>query len=242
MKNKTCGECKWYDYHHLLCVVGGDVAPTDCACDNFIPIKLTNGDKINTENANIQEIWAKIPEYPNYFISTFGRIKSVDPRWRFPRILKQKSNGTGYMQVQLTVNGKHRTVYIHRLVADVFIPNSENKPHVDHIDTNRCNNYVGNLRWCTPKENRNFLTTAKRCAEAVSKSLVGKIGKNARRSKRIYCVETNKIYWGTLEAQRDTGVCSANISKVLHGKRKTAGGFHWLYCDNNVLHQEAKDE
>lgn len=46
MKNKTCGECQWYDYHHLLCVVGGDVAPTDCACDSFIPIKLTNGDKI----------------------------------------------------------------------------------------------------------------------------------------------------------------------------------------------------
>jgi hypothetical protein len=44
--NKTCGECQWYDYHHLLCVVGGDVATTDCACDSFIPIKHTNGDVI----------------------------------------------------------------------------------------------------------------------------------------------------------------------------------------------------
>lgn len=56
MKNKTCGECQWYDYHHLLCVVGGDVTPTDCACDSFTPIKLTNGDKIrqmsNEELAN----------------------------------------------------------------------------------------------------------------------------------------------------------------------------------------------
>jgi hypothetical protein len=46
MNNRTCGECQWYDYHHLLCVVGGDVVPTDCACDSFIPIKPTNGDKI----------------------------------------------------------------------------------------------------------------------------------------------------------------------------------------------------
>ena len=50
MKNKTCGECQWYDYHHLLCVVGGDVESTDCACDNFIGIKLTNGDKIRQCN------------------------------------------------------------------------------------------------------------------------------------------------------------------------------------------------
>ena len=44
--NKTCGECQWYDYHHLLCVVGGDVSPTDCVCDSFIPVKLSNGDVI----------------------------------------------------------------------------------------------------------------------------------------------------------------------------------------------------
>jgi hypothetical protein len=44
--SKTCGECQWYDYYHLLCVVGGDVAPTDCACDSFTSKKITNGDKI----------------------------------------------------------------------------------------------------------------------------------------------------------------------------------------------------
>ena len=46
MNNKTCGECQWYDYQHWLCVVGGEIAPTYCACDSFIPIKPTNGDKI----------------------------------------------------------------------------------------------------------------------------------------------------------------------------------------------------
>lgn len=50
MKSNTCGECQWYDYHHLLCVVGGDVAPTACACDSFIGIKPTNGDRIRQSN------------------------------------------------------------------------------------------------------------------------------------------------------------------------------------------------
>lgn len=46
MNSKTCGECKWYDYQHLSCVLGGEIAPIYCACDSFIPIKPTNGDKI----------------------------------------------------------------------------------------------------------------------------------------------------------------------------------------------------
>lgn len=46
MSKHRCGECQWYDDQHLLCVVGGDVEPTDCACESFIGIKLTNGDNI----------------------------------------------------------------------------------------------------------------------------------------------------------------------------------------------------
>ena len=61
MKNKTCGECQWYDYHHLLCVVGGDVKPVDCACDSFIPIKRTNGDVIrNGSNRELAEFLWKL--------------------------------------------------------------------------------------------------------------------------------------------------------------------------------------
>lgn len=57
MKNKTCGECQWYDCHHLLCVVGGDVESTDCACDSFIGIKLTIGDKIRqSSNRELAEM------------------------------------------------------------------------------------------------------------------------------------------------------------------------------------------
>lgn len=46
MENKTCGECKWYDHHHLLCVIGGDIKPTERAKDCFVSANLTNGDRI----------------------------------------------------------------------------------------------------------------------------------------------------------------------------------------------------
>jgi hypothetical protein len=50
MTSKTCGECQWYDDQHLLCVVGGDVEPTDCACEEFIAKTITNGDKIRQKS------------------------------------------------------------------------------------------------------------------------------------------------------------------------------------------------
>lgn len=46
MRNKTCGECQWYDHHHLLCIIGGDVKPTERAKDCFVSAKPTNGDRI----------------------------------------------------------------------------------------------------------------------------------------------------------------------------------------------------
>lgn len=65
MENKTCGECQWYDYHHLLCVVGGDVKPVDCACDSFIPIKRTNGDVIRHDGNR---------DFAEYFVYETGAV------------------------------------------------------------------------------------------------------------------------------------------------------------------------
>ena len=69
--------------------------------------------------------------------------------------IKPYLNG-GYMTVKLKVNGL-KIMRVHRLVAMAFIPNPENKPCVDHIDGNKLNNYVDNLRWCTIGENQNYI-------------------------------------------------------------------------------------
>lgn len=98
----------------------------------------------------MEEIWKEIEGYEGlYQVSNLGRVKRDD-------YIKPLLDGSGkYYQVSLWKNGKEKKALIHRLVAKAFLPNPENKPCVDHIDTITTNNNVSNLRWCTHKENMN---------------------------------------------------------------------------------------
>jgi len=91
--------------------------------------------------------WKRIKNYPNYEVSNCGLIMN-SRGW----ILKSRINN-GYSIIGLYKNGKVKTFKIHRLVADAFIPNPENKPMVDHIDRCKTYNHVSNLRWATRSEN-----------------------------------------------------------------------------------------
>ena len=98
------------------------------------------------------EIWKWISGYENlYQISNKTRVKSFHNKT--PRILHPGFNSTGYPSVNLKKNGKATTYTLHRLVAVAFIPNPLHLPEVDHIDGNRGNCKIDNLRWVTPKEN-----------------------------------------------------------------------------------------
>lgn len=93
-----------------------------------------------------KEIWEDVDNFSgHYLISSFGRIKSL----KFNReiILKTYSNKRGYVQVDLCINGKYTKCYVHRLVAQHFIPNSENLPEVNHEDGDKLNNKKNNLNW-----------------------------------------------------------------------------------------------
>lgn len=70
------------------------------------------------------------------------------------KILKQSITTKGYLQVVLSREGKSNWYKVHRLVAQTFIPNPENKPQVNHIDGNKINNNINNLEWCTNSENQ----------------------------------------------------------------------------------------
>ena len=103
----------------------------------------------------MQEIWKDIPGYEGkYQISNLGNVMSLHFK-RSPtnkRLLKPMSdNGYGYLKVMLRDNGSYKMKSIHRLVAEAFIPNPEEKPNVNHIDSNPKNNRVDNLEWCTQK-------------------------------------------------------------------------------------------
>jgi hypothetical protein len=69
------------------------------------------------------------------------------------RVMKPAMDDRGYMKTIIVVNGKNRNIAVHRLVAEAWIPNPENKSQVNHINFNPSDNRVENLEWCTPKEN-----------------------------------------------------------------------------------------
>jgi hypothetical protein len=112
---------------------------------------------------------------------------------------------------------------VHRLVAETFIPNSNNKNQINHIDGNKLNNSINNLEWCTASEN------IKHAFKIGLKKQ--KIGKENPRSIKVNMIDKSNgkiiMSFGSLrEAERETGCCHSEITKSI--KRKgTCGGFKW---------------
>jgi len=97
------------------------------------------------------EIYKPVTGYEDlYEISDFGNVRNC----KTGRILKGSERKNGYLCVHFYVNGKNKFYLIHRLVALTFLENPENKPSVDHIDRNKQNNRLENLKWCTNSENQ----------------------------------------------------------------------------------------
>lgn len=161
-------------------------------------------------------MWKDIEGYEGlYQVSTLGRVKNS----RTGRVLKVGKIGNGYLIVNLYKDGKRTNYKVHRLVAQAFIPNPQNKPQVNHIDEDKENNYVENLEWSTAKENNNHGTRTLRMSKT--------------KSKPIICVETGIDYYGISECARQMGLHQQSITAVLKGKLKTTGGYTFKYKEND---------
>lgn len=150
-----------------------------------------------------------------YAVDEAGNVLSK----RTGKILKASTDKYGYEMVHLR-NGKNsRSGKVHRLVAIAFIPNPENKPTVDHIDGNKKDNHISNLRWATQSEQQlNAIRNGNRldCTNRVKVAQLNKDG------------EVINVYASLKEAERQTGIHWTGISAVLRNKRKSAGGYRWV--------------
>lgn len=165
----------------------------------------------------MEEEWKTIPDYPAYQVSNFGRVKSF--KRSKSRILKSVVNCKGYLCVELCKNGKGKLFFVHRLVAQAFIPNPENKPEINHIDGHPLNNHFSNLEWCTRAENMRH---------AVDTGLQPS-GENSYQAKltveQVRYIRENPDNLNIAQLADLFGVSFANISRIQLGKIwKRAGG------------------
>lgn len=152
-----------------------------------------------------------------YGVTRMGLIYGFK-RWKYSRGSKASN---GYMLVRLSHNSIQHSYYVHRLVAQAFIPNPDNLAEVNHKDEDKTNNYYKNLEWCTRKYNNSYGSRNKRDSEI-------KQGKGNPRARAVLCVELNCMFDTLTEASKwcngtTSGVCIACKNNTLYK------GFHWIY-------------
>lgn len=162
-------------------------------------------------------IWKDVKGYEGlYKVNQHGDVMSNARRGnRYgTHIMKPQDDGHGYRQLCLSKNGKQKSVRIHRLVAEAFVPNPNGYTEVNHIDEDRWNCDASNLEWCSRKYNVSYGT---RTAKTSSK--VGMYSQD---------MELINVYGSIREACRANNFNTpGNISNVLKGKAATAYGYVW---------------
>jgi len=170
-----------------------------------------------------------VKDFPEYKINERGEVFScykpktsiVTNTWHPIKWVLDKATGYYLVTMVNATTKKRSNKFIHRLLGEAFIPNPQNKPQINHRDGVKTNNTLSNLEWATSKENTqhavdNGLLTYAYCEKAV-----------------VQCDKLTKKELRTFKSGREaedvTGIARQNISKVVTGKRKSAGGFYWKY-------------
>lgn len=135
-----------------------------------------------------------------------------------------KAGKTNHLKIGLYKDKKRKHFYVHRLVAEAFIPNPNNYPEVNHKDENPLNNNMNNLEWCTHSYNMTYGT----CQERSRKTHI-------RRTPSILMYDKNgnliSTYESIIQAESETGVPHSNIIACCKGRLKTAKGYIWRYSE-----------
>lgn len=171
--------------------------------------------------SNLVEKWRPVVGYEGlYEVSDCGRVKSL--KFGKEVILKPTYTKDGYLRVELLVKGrKSRKIRtIHRLVAEAFIPNPDNKPCINHKDENKTRNVVENLEWCDWDYNHNYGTRNKRATKHLCKAI-----------DQISTIDGEVVgsYASTREAERINSFSHCGIGTCARGITSEYKGYVWKY-------------
>lgn len=232
-------------FHHVHRIVAEVFCPNP---DNKAIVNHVDEDKLNNKSTNLE--WVTLSE--NCIHSIKHRKPSRQPTQIDPNIravelswlqgymitengnvyrkgsnvyLIQQFNDNGYNRTYITINGKQKNYYTHRLVAEAFLPppSSPSQTQVNHKDMNRINNSYDNLEWMSQSENSKHSIANNPDQFRHLQIQVAQINLETN--------ETIKIYNGLKEASKITGINSGSICKVCKNIRPSAGGFKWKYVD-----------
>lgn len=195
----------------------------------------------------LKEEWKDIQGYNGYYqVSNLGRVKSLSRnKWCSKKtskeiLMKTRIGNNGYKKVGLSINSKQKTVSVHKLVAQAFIPNPNNYPVINHKDENPLNNRADNLEWCTYSYNSSYGTYQERRVKNTnfkerSKNIDYKyIGECTAKklSKKVYQYDKNmkliKIWESSYEPQKQ-GFNQSLVTRCCVGRGKTHKGFLWSH-------------
>lgn len=167
-------------------------------------------------------------------VSSLGKVISLGrsitnnlgTRYQQPHVVAPCAVSSGYIMVRLWKNNKEQKFYIHRLVAISFIPNEHEYPEVDHIDCDKLNNKISNLRWCTRRMNQNNPIT--RVRNSISKKNHPKLKEiNSKVVIRINPKNAEEIkFYKSCRSAKDDGFCESKVSAVCRGERPHHKGYN----------------
>ena len=184
------------------------------------------------------EEWRDVVGWEGYYmVSSFGRVASLTkevPTYYGTRVipcrLLSPSIGTnGYCKVILCLNANNRKyVTVHRLVAEAFMPNPDNKPQIDHIDRNKQHNNVNNLRWCTLSGNMHNPLTIEHCRNLN----LGRVYPTLR--KPVVSIKNGVVVkqYSSIQEAVDDGFTRCAVSNCCAGRESTHYGYKWMYLSD----------
>lgn len=173
----------------------------------------------------VREIWKPIKGYEGlYEVSNLGRVKSLSRQRVRETIMKPEYN-KGYLRVTLSKDNHKRHWFVHRLVAEAFIPNNNKLPYVNHINEDSTDNRSSNLEWCTHLYNLMYGTRRQKVIDKERKPV------NQYTTDGVLVATHMSIQ----QASRTIGKNASAICDCCQNKQHIAYGYIWRYAERDEV-------